>query len=102
MLGKNLVATARRVSRATGFALCQCRLRDVDNRFSAGRASGTQNETDNLFLYKSLVAFRFREKILFAERTTTIHEPRFGRVLGAASIWFENEFRMRIDDWPNP
>jgi len=38
--------------------LCQCSLRDVDNRISTGIASGTQNETDNLFLYKSLVAVR--------------------------------------------
>ena len=34
--------------------LGQCSLRDLDNRFS----SGTQNDTDNLFLYKSLVVFR--------------------------------------------
>ena len=37
--------------------LCQCSLRDVDKRFSTGRASGTQNETDQPFL-KVLVAFR--------------------------------------------
>ena len=44
--------------------LCQCSLRDVDKRFGTGRASGTQNETDNLFVFKSLVAFRSREKTL--------------------------------------
>jgi len=29
--------------------LCQCSLRDVDNRFSTGRASGTRKEADNFF-----------------------------------------------------
>jgi len=33
--------------------LCQCSLRDVDKRFGTGKASGTQNETVNLFLCKS-------------------------------------------------
>ena len=42
--------------------LCQCSLGDVAKRFSTGRASGTQNETDNCFVFKSLVASRFREK----------------------------------------
>ena len=30
--------------------LCLCSLRDVDKRFSTGRASGTQKETDNVVL----------------------------------------------------
>ena len=42
--------------------LCQCSFGDVAKRFSTGRASGTQNETVNVLFFKSLVAFRFREK----------------------------------------
>jgi len=42
--------------------LCQCSLRNVDERFSTGTASGTQQETDNSCFFKSLVAFRFCEK----------------------------------------
>jgi len=37
--------------------LCQCSLRDVDKRFSTGRASGTQKRNGQLF-FKFLVAFR--------------------------------------------
>jgi len=44
--------------------LGQCSFGDVAKRFSTGRASGTQNETVNVLFFKSLVAFRFREKTL--------------------------------------
>jgi len=48
MDGNNLT-----VSSDTGFA--SVRYATWTSRFSTGRASSTQNETDNLFLYKSLV-----------------------------------------------